>query len=103
VGCISRKPLREIAIWNCIKATAVVYTPAFLVHRRWKRKSLISENEELGGSEESQELGENEKDVPMVTVGDAIQSFLMRPDGYTKGMCLASQHAKSVDSNSHQK
>ena len=30
--------------------------------------------------------------MPMVTVGDAIQSFLMRPDGYTKGMCLASQH-----------
>ena len=53
---VQRKPLREIAIWNCIKATAVMYTPAFLVHRRWKRKSLISENEELGGSEESQEL-----------------------------------------------
>ena len=39
------------------------------------------------------------KDDPLMTVGDAIQSFLSRPDKTTKGMCLASKAdvvAKSI-------
>lgn len=92
-----RKSLREIAM-NCINKVR---------HRLWKGKSLretrneeYGENEELGENEglesgelgETEELGENEEpDVPMVTVGDAIQSFLLQPDDNTKGMCLTKQ------------
>jgi hypothetical protein len=39
------------------------------------------------------------KDDPLMTVGDAVQSFLSRPDKTTRGMCLASKAdlmAKSV-------
>jgi hypothetical protein len=62
---------------NFFKAVSVLFTWAFLVQRwHWKRK-LCRENEE--------------DYRPMVTVGDAVQSFLRRPDDTTQGMCLASQ------------
>lgn len=32
-------------------------------------------------------------EAPMVTVGDAIQSFLLRPDRMSEGMCLASHQS----------
>ena len=30
--------------------------------------------------------------APFATIGDAIQSFLERPDPYTKNLCLLSSH-----------
>jgi hypothetical protein len=35
-------------------------------------------------------LGLNGKDAPLVTIGDAIKSFLERPDPWTEDCCLMS-------------
>lgn len=32
------------------------------------------------------------RDTPIVTLGDAIESFIKHPDPYTRGMCLATAH-----------
>lgn len=39
-------------------------------------------------------------ETPLMTTGDAIETFMMDPDPYTQGMCMASK--KLIESNAHQ-
>jgi hypothetical protein len=67
---------------NFFKAISILFTWGFLVQGwHWKRllRPVVLPRE-------------NDEDYrPMVTVGDAIQSFLGRSDDTTQGMCLVSQ------------
>jgi hypothetical protein len=98
---------------NFFKAVSVLFTWAFLVQRwHWKRKPRRENEEDYRPMLNEDDYGPmvneedyrpmvneedyrpmvNEEDCrPMVTVGDAVQSFLRRPDDTTQGMCLASQ------------
>ena len=65
---------------NFFMAVSIVFTWAFLIQLWHRKRKLLRDNEE-----------DFQDYRPMITVGDAIQSFLGRPDDTTKGMCLASQ------------
>jgi hypothetical protein len=64
---------------NFFKVVSTLFTWAFLIQLWYWKRQRPRGNEEL------------EDYRPMITVGDAIQSFLGRLDDTTKGMCLASQ------------